>query len=141
MIKEESEIPGMVDKETNAWNKKDANELISLFHPDMVWPWPETSTSHDPLNWIMGMGRYNKERWRKSWQDLFQNHTLVHNHREIKKIVISEEKDGALAVVDIDTLWLNKNNQPINWKGRTCKVYTRMGNEWKMIMQTGVLEY
>ncbi len=141
MTKEESEIAGMVDKETNAWNKKDANELISLFHPDMVWPWPETSTSHDPLNWIMGMGRYNKERWRKSWQDLFQNHTLVHNHREIKKVVISEEKDGAFAVVDIDTLWLNKNNQRNHWKGRTCKVYTRMGNEWKMIMQTGVLEY
>lgn len=141
MTKEESEIAGMVNRETNAWNNRDANELISLFHPDMVWPWPETSSSHDPLYWIMGMGRYNKERWRKSWQDLFHDHTLVHNHREIKKIVISEEKDGAFAVVDIDTLWLDKNNQPNHWKGRTCKVYTRMGDGWKMIMQTGVLEY
>ena len=28
------------------------------------------------------------------------------------------------------------------WKGRTCKVYTRLlSGEWKMIFQTGALEY
>ena len=141
MTKEETEIFEMFNKETNAWNNRDVNALVSIFHPDMVWPWPESSSSHDPMNWEMGLGRYHKERWCKGWQDLFDNHTLVHNNRAIKKIVISREKDGAFAVVDIDTLWLGKNNQPNHWKGRTCKVYTRMGKEWKMIMQTGALEY
>jgi hypothetical protein len=28
-----------------------------------------------------------------------------------------------------------------HWKGRVCKVYSRVGNEWKMTMHTGVLEY
>jgi ketosteroid isomerase-like protein len=141
MTKEELEIKEMVNRETNSWNRRDVNELISIFHIDMVWPWPETPTSHDPMKWVMGLGRYNKERWSKGWQELFDTHSLVHNKRKIQKIVISEERDGAFAVVDIDTLWINKKDQQNHWKGRTCKVYTRMGDEWKMIMQTGVLEY
>lgn len=141
MTKEESEIADIVNKETNAWNNRDINELISIFHSDMVWPWPETSTSHDPMKWVMGLGRYNEERWSKEWQDLFDTHALIHNKRRIQKIVISDEKDGAFAVVDIDTLWIDKHKQRNHWKGRTCKVYTRMGDQWKMIMQTGALEY
>lgn len=141
MTKEESEIIAMVNKETSGWNNRDVNTLISIFHPDMVWPWPETNTSHDPVNWVMVLGRFNIDRWTKGWQDLFDHHTLVHNLREIKKIVISEQRDGAFAVVDIDTLWIDHNHQPNHWKGRTCKIYTKMGREWKMIMQTGVLEY
>jgi len=27
------------------------------------------------------------------------------------------------------------------WRGRACKVYTRVGGEWKMIAQTGLLDY
>jgi len=119
MTKEESEIIDIVNKETNAWNNRDVDALIGIFHPDMVWPWPESNTSHD----------------------LFDRHTLIHNLREIKKIVVSKEKDGAFAVVDIDTLWMDHHHQPNHWKGRTCKIYTKMGREWKMIMQTGVLEY
>jgi ketosteroid isomerase-like protein len=141
MTKEKSEIEAMINKETEAWNNQDVNTLINIFHPDMVWPWPATPVSHDPMKWVMVMGRYNKERWSKGWQDLFDNHTLAHNLRKIKKIVISEQKDGAFAVVDIDTLWIDKNNQPNHWKGRTCKIYTRMDEDWKMIMQTGVLKY
>ncbi len=30
---------------------------------------------------------------------------LVHNRREIRKIVVSREGDGSFAIVDIDTLW------------------------------------
>ena len=30
----------MVDRETRAWDTKDAGALVDLFHPDMVWPWP-----------------------------------------------------------------------------------------------------
>jgi ketosteroid isomerase-like protein len=141
MNKEETEITEMVDRETKAWDTQDVNLLISIFHPDMVWPWPRTFQSHDPIDWIMALGRFNKERWSKGWQDLFDSHKLVHNNREIKKIVISDEKDGALAVVDIDTLWIDKNNNKNHWKGRVCKVYSRIGDEWKMTMHTGVLTY
>jgi len=44
-------------------------------------------------------------------------------------------------VVDIDTLWIDRNNIQDNWKGRVCKVYSKIGTEWKMTMHTGVLVY
>jgi ketosteroid isomerase-like protein len=141
MTTEEIEIKEIVDRETKAWDTQDVNLLISIFHPDMVWPWPRTTQSHDPMDWIMALGKFNKERWSKGWQELFDNNRLVHNRREIKKIVISEEKDGAFAVVDIDTLWVDKNGKQDNWKGRVCKVYSKIGSEWKMTMHTGVLIY
>jgi ketosteroid isomerase-like protein len=141
MTREESEITEMVNRETRAWDTQDVNLLISLFHHDMVWPWPRTFQSHDPMDWVMILGKYNKERWCKGWQDLFDNHTLVHNKREIKKIVISDEKDGAFAVVDIDTLWVDRENNHNHWKGRVCKVYSKTKDCWKMTMHTGVLEY
>jgi ketosteroid isomerase-like protein len=141
MTKEEREITEIVNRETNAWDTQDVNLLISVFHPDMVWPWPRTFQSHDPIDWVMELGRFNKERWSKGWQDLFDTHRLVHNNREIKKIVISKEKDGAFAVVDIDTLWIDKENNRNHWKGRVCKVYSKIGDEWKMTMHTGVLTY
>ena len=141
MTKEEKEITEIVNRETKAWDTQDVNLLLSIFHPDMVWPWPRTYQSHDPIDWIMPLGRYNKDRWCKGWQNLFDTHKLIHNNREIKKIVISEEKDGAFAVVDIDTLWVDKDNNKDNWKGRVCKVYSKIGTEWKMTMHTGVLTY
>jgi len=137
----ESEITEIVNRETRAWDTQDVNLLITLFHPDMVWPWPRTTKSHDPIDWVMILGKFDKNRWSKGWQELFDNHELIHNRREIKKIVISDEKDAAFAVVDIDTLWVDKDNNPNHWKGRVCKVYTKLKNEWKMIMHTGVLEY
>jgi ketosteroid isomerase-like protein len=141
MTREESEITEMVNRETKAWDTQDVNLLISLFHPDMVWPWPRTTNSHDPMEWDMILGRFDRERWSKGWQGLFDNFRLVHNKREIKKIVVSAEKDGAFAVVDIDTLWVDKEGNTDHWKGRVCKVYAKMGLEWKMTMHTGVLEY
>ena len=87
------------------------------------------------------MGKFNKERWCKSWQYLFDNNRLIHNKREIKKIVISKEKDGAFAVVDIDTLWVDSDNKQNHWKGRVCKVYSKTEEGWKMTMHTGVLQY
>ncbi len=56
------------------------------------------------MTWVMVWGRFNAERWRHGWQELFDTHMLVHNQREIKRIVVSAEGDGAFAVVDIDTL-------------------------------------
>jgi hypothetical protein len=141
MTKEELEITEIVNRETRAWDTQDVNLLISVFHHDMVWPWPRTFQSHDPMDWIMPLGRYNKKRWCKGWQDLFDSHRLAHNIREIKKIVISEEKDGAFAVVDIDTLWIDKEENENLWKGRVCKVYSKVGLQWKMTMHTGVLNY
>ena len=66
---------------------------------------------------------------------------LVHNKRQIRKIVTTLEGDGGFAVVDVDTLWRNKNGNEQHWIGRACKVYSRVGDEWKMTMHTGLLEY
>ena len=141
MTKEEQEITEIVKRETKAWDTQDVNLLLSIFHHDMVWPWPKTPTSHDPLDWELVLGKFNKKKWGKGWQNLFDNHRLVHNKREIKKIVISDEKDGAFAVVDIDTLWVDKNNQKNHWKGRVCKVYSKSNDEWKITMHTGAFEH
>ena len=47
MVTVEEEIRALVDAETAAWNARDANALVSLFHPDTVWPWPPDSAAHD----------------------------------------------------------------------------------------------
>ena len=141
MTAEELEITEIVNRETKAWDRQDVNLLISVFHPDMVWPWPKSPASHNPMDWELVLGKYDKERWSKGWQELFDNYKLAHNNRVIKKIVVSAEKDGAFAVVDIDTLWIDKNGNRNHWKGRVCKVYSKIANEWKMTMHTGVLEY
>jgi Domain of unknown function (DUF4440) len=136
-----SEIEEIVDRETRAWDSRDVGLLLSVFHPDMVWPFPRTPRSHDPMEWIFELGRYDPERWGRVWQELFDTHELVRNEREIQKIEVSREGDGALAVVDIDTLWRDRDGNESHWKGRVCKVYSKVGDEWKMTMHTGVLEY
>src|SRR4028119_2309803 len=35
-----AEIREIVDRETRAWDTQDAELLLSVFHPDMVWPCP-----------------------------------------------------------------------------------------------------
>jgi ketosteroid isomerase-like protein len=135
------QIEEIVNRETRAWDTQDADLLVSVFHSDMVWPWPRTPQSHDPVDWVIEWGRYDHDRWRNGWQKLFDTHRLARNKREIKKIEISNEGDGAFAVVDIDTLWVNAAGAENHWKGRVCKVYSKVGHEWKMTMQTGVLDY
>jgi ketosteroid isomerase-like protein len=138
----EDEIREMVDRETRAWDARDAAALASLFHPDMVWPWPLHARAHDPADWEMVLGRFDRARWMASWQSLFDSATLVRNERRIAKIIVSNEGDGALAVVDIDTLWAMKDGTESNWKGRVGKVYSKLARgEWKMTMHTGVLDY
>ena len=134
-------IAEIVNRETRAWDTQDVDLLMTVFHRDMVWPWPRTPQSHDPMHWVIEWGRYDYERWKSGWQTLFHTHRLAHNIREIKKIEISKEGDGAFAVVDIDTLWLDREGKENHWKGRVCKVYSKIGDEWKMTMQTGVLDY
>jgi len=136
-----NQIEEIVNLETRAWDTQDVDLLMTVFHPDMVWPWPRTPQSHDPMDWVLEWGRYDYERWKGGWQKLFDTHRLVHNKRQIRKIELSKEDDGAFAVVDIDTLWIDQAGQENRWLGRVCKVYARVGGEWKMTMQTGVLGY
>jgi ketosteroid isomerase-like protein len=141
-VSTEDEIQAMIDRETAAWNLRDADALVALFHPDMVWPWPPDSDSHDPVTWVFPMGRFDRERWRAVWQELFDDYELVHNRRETVNISISKEGDGAFAVVDVDTLWRRRDNgEPFHWKGRAGKGYTRMGKKWLLIFHTGLLGY
>ena len=142
MITAQEEIRALVDTETAAWNARDAHALVSLFHPDTVWPWPPHSAAHDPMQWVMPFGRFDRERCRCSWQVLFDTHELVHNKRETLRVVVSEQGDGAFAVVDVDTLWCNRTTKQLfHWKGRACKVYTKVGERWLFIFQTGLLKY
>jgi hypothetical protein len=135
------QIKEMVDRETRAWDTQDVDLLMTIFHPDMVWPWPRTPQSHNPIDWVIEWGRYDYERWKNSWQRLFDTHRLARNERIIRKIEISREGDGAFAVVDIDTLWIDDAGNANHWLGRVCKVYAKVGSAWKMTMHTGVLDY
>jgi len=138
----EEQIRALVDAETAAWNARDARALAQLFHPDTVWAWPPNSAAHDPIHWVMPLGRYDRERWIQMWQELFDSHDLVHNKRQIVRVVVSEQGDGGFAVVDVDTLWRNRStNEPFHWKGRACKVYTTVDGRWLFLFQTGLLEY
>jgi ketosteroid isomerase-like protein len=138
----EAEIQAMVDRETEAWNRQDAEALVSLFHPDMVWPWPPDADSHDPETWVFPQGRYDRDRWKKGWEDLFANHVLVHNRRRTVRIALSAEGDGAFAVVDVDTLWRHRvSGDAFHWKGRACKGYTRVHGGWLLVFHTGLLSY
>jgi ketosteroid isomerase-like protein len=135
-------IQEMVDRETRAWDRQDAEELVSLFHPDMVWPWPPAARSHDPASWVFPWGRYDRDRWKAAWQELFRTHHLVHNVRKTVRIELSEQGDGAFAVVDVDTLWRNRADGALfHWKGRACKGYTKVREGWLLIFHTGLLDY
>lgn len=136
-------IEELVHRETRAWDTQDVQLLLSLLHPDMVWPWPPHPRAHDPLEWVMVWGRYDRERWRRGWQELFDTHELIHNRRTLRRIEISAEGDGGFAVVDVDTLWRHRREGGSQrWLGRACKLYTRLASgEWRMIAQTGLLDY
>lgn len=138
----EEQIQGMVDSETRAWNARDAEALVSLFHPDMVWPWPPDAGAHDPERWVMPLGRYDRDRWKAQWEELFRTHELVHNRRTTVRIAVSEQGDGAFAVVDVDTFWRNRaTGEAFHWEGRACKGYTKVRDRWLLIFHTGLLDY
>ncbi len=93
------------------------------------------------MNWVMVLGKFDYPRWRCIYEQFFREHTLVHNKRELRRIEIAGEGDGAFAVVDIDTLWVDTGGHENHWLGRVCKVYAKVGGEWKMTMHTGALRY
>jgi len=88
-----------------------------------------------------GARAIRRARWKKVWQDLCATHTLIHNQQAIRKIEVSDQGDGAFAVVDVDPLWRDSDGKDFHWKGRASKVYSRVGAEWKMTMHTGLLAY
>ncbi len=138
----EDEIREMVEKETAAWDARDAGALVDLFHPDMVWPWPPDASSHDPATWVSPLGRYDRTRWKAGWEELFRTHELVHNRRRIVRVLVSEQGDAGFAVVDVDTLWRHRETgREFRWKGRACKGYTKTGAGWRLIFHTGLLDY
>ena len=64
----QKEILEIVNRETRAWNAQDVDLLITVFHPDMVWPWPPNSDAHDPMEWVLVLGRFDAARWKKVWR-------------------------------------------------------------------------
>src|SRR5881296_2017534 len=58
----EIQIADIVNRETRAWDTQDAGLLVSCFHPAMVWPWPPTAQSHDPMTWVMVWGRFKPKQ-------------------------------------------------------------------------------
>ena len=43
--------------DARAWDTQDVDLLISLLHPDVVWPLPGEDRSLDPMTWPAGLGR------------------------------------------------------------------------------------
>ena len=135
-------IQNIVDQETAAWDRKDVDALLAIFHPDMVWAFPPTPADHDPMNWIFVLGRYCRQRWGQNWQQLFDSHDLIHNRRITRKILPTAQGDGGIAVVDADTLWRHKESkQDFHWVGRSVKTYVFTQGEWKMLHQHGLLDF
>ena len=126
-------IQQMVDDETKGWDNKDPEPFLAMIHPDMAWPFAPDADAHDPVDWEFVMGRFDEDRWRADYLDLFAAHDLVHNIRNTVKIEVAPTGDAAFAVVDIDTLWRNKNSgADFHWKGRVCKIYSKLRTgEWK----------
>jgi len=139
MSKMEEEI---INRETKAWDTQNVELFLTIFHKDMVWPWPANNADHDPINWKLFLGKFDYNRWKNIYTNFFNENRLIHNNRKIMKITISKENDGAFAIVDIDTLWKNKKTKEKNhWFGRVSKAYAKVNSKWKLTMHTGVLKY
>jgi hypothetical protein len=62
---------------------------------------------------------------------------------EIRKVLVSNEGDGAFAVVDVDTLWQNTKTKMIFIGKADHARCTKMSKDgkWKMIAPMGLLDY
>ena len=142
MVTPEAAIRDAVDRETRAWNERDVEALLDLFHPDMVWAWPPTAYDHNPETWELELGRYDRERWGENWQRLFDTHELVHNERDTRSVAVDDGGTGGFAVVDIDTRWRHEETGELfHWDGRTTKLYALVDDGWKMTAQWGALQF
>src|SRR3989339_518212 len=131
----ENEILKIINRETKALDSQDVDLFLSIFHKDMVWPWPSCNKDHDPIKWELKLGKFDYKRWKDIYVKFFKENKLVHNKRKIIKIQVSKEGDGAIAVIDIDTLWENLVTKKRSyWFGRVSKVYAKVSGEWKLTM-------
>jgi hypothetical protein len=48
---------------------------------------------------VFPLGRYDRQRWKAGWEDLFRGHELVHNVRRTVRIAVSDEGDGAFLLI------------------------------------------
>jgi len=135
------EIKEIVNRETEAWDTKSVDLLLSIFHSDMVWVWPQDSTSYNPIDWKLPLGKFDHNRWKSVYEKLFSENKLVKNERKIVDIKISKEGDGAFAVVDVDTTWEDNEGIQTHWLGRAGKTYTKTNDGWKLIAHHGLLKY
>jgi hypothetical protein len=56
-----------------------------------------------------------------------------------EKLWPTHEGDGGMAVVDVDTLWRDKETgADFHWEGRAAKLYTRTQSGWRMIAHHGL---
>ncbi len=138
----EQAIRALIDQETAAWDTRNVEQLLELFHPDMVWAWPPSNEDHDPVTWQLHMGRFDRVRWGDEWRQLFSAHQLIHNRRQTVAIRVSEQGDAGFGVVDVDTLWRHRQTgEEQHWLGRATKLYVDLGEQWKMIDHVGLLVY
>lgn len=135
------EIKEIVNRETEAWNTKSVDLLLSIFHPDMVWVWPQDNISHNPIDWKLPLGKFDFNRWKAVYEKLFSENKLVKNERNIVDIKISKEGDGAFAIVNVDTVWEDNEGKQTHWLGRAGKTYTKTNDGWKLIAHHGLLKY
>ncbi len=49
---------------------------MNIFHPDIVWPMPKIPQSHNQVDWIFDLSRFNYERWKQGWLELFTSHRV-----------------------------------------------------------------
>ena len=143
------EIQEIIDRESRAFDTADSALMLSCYHPDLVWAWPPHSRAYDPMDWVIRMGRFDYDRWFKLTEQFFATHTIIHNTRITRKITMTDEQDGALAVVDVDTSFRQHKDKDSPWhedgdelhiKGRAAKIYTTVGDEWKLLYQPGTME-
>lgn len=71
MAEPETQIQEIIDRETEAWDTKDVDLLMSVFHPDMVWFWPPDNRSHDPVTWESPLGRFDRAGWSAAYAKMF----------------------------------------------------------------------
>ena len=135
----QEEIKQIINTETKAWDTKDVDLLLSLFHPDFVWVWPKDNQSPNLIDWELPLGKFDLGRWKNFYSEMFTEYNLVRNERKTIEIKVSNEGDGAFAVVDIDTLWESSVGKQMHWLGRTGKTYSKVGGRWYIISHYGPL--
>ncbi len=101
---------------------------------------------------------FDKESLRKQYEEIYPKYEqLAKNLKQALEIFLEEKgfdyvgvflglkssiPFGTRYIVKVMINHLNKMRIfVVHWKVRVCKIYSRIGNEWKMTMHTVVLEY